>query len=268
MKYTIVIDQLSAIEWGLNLTEAAVFDFLYSVPSWADAKEIGSHIYFLASRNKAIAEIPVVSDKPDTLYRIYRQLEDKGLILYLKDGRNDMIRLTDKGKTWNSEKNPGLTDNPEKNPGELGKKSEKPRKKIRQISILDNNDTNDNYLVESFLKDLIAFIDYVQTQMLIQLKKNFSDNIAEAVYLIEANTFVEYWQSRSWRNKTGKIKDFDATVGTWARNGFNVMSNYSKILIKQKEQEAKASAAGTGFKRISREEQVKPSLPGFKLDEV
>ncbi len=269
MKYTIIIDQLSAMEWGLNLTEAAVFDFLYSIPSWGTAKQIDGHIYYLASRNKAIAEIPVVSDKPDTLYRIYRAIEEKELIVFLKDGRNDMIRLTDKGKTWNSEKNPNSGDNSEKNPVELGKKSELTRKKIRQISILSNNTTIDNnYLVESFLKDLIAFVDYVQNHMLVQLKKNFPENVAEAVYRIESNIFVEYWQARNWRNKIGKIKDFDATVGTWARHVYSVMTNYGKILASQKKEEESKASAGTGFKRINRGEVPRTNFLNLKLDEV
>lgn len=257
------------MQWGLNLTEAAVFDFLYSIPSWGTAKQIDGYIYYLASRNKAIAEIPVVSDKPDTLYRIYRAIEEKELIVFLKDGRNDMIRLTDKGKLWNSEKNPTFGDNSEKNPAELGKKSELSRKKIRQISILDNKDTIDNnYLVESFLKDLIAFVDYIQNQMLVQLKKNFSENVAEAVYRIEANIFVEYWQARNWRNKNGKIKDFDATVGTWARNGFSVMSNYSKILVSSKEQNGKEPGVGAEFKRIDRNQTPRTNFLNLKFDEV
>lgn len=128
MKYTMFIDQIHSIEWGLNLQEAAIFNFLYSVPTWAEAKLIDGKLFYHASRNKAIQDYPIVSEKPDTIYRIYRRLQSAGVIEWMKDGLKDMILITDKGKQWNSsEKNPTFIQ-------ELGKKSDQTRKKIRNSS--------------------------------------------------------------------------------------------------------------------------------------
>ena len=128
MKYTMFIDQVHSIEWGLNLQEAAIFNFLYSVPTWAEAKLIEGKLFYHASRNKAIQDYPIVSEKPDTIYRIYRRLQSAGVIEWMKDGLKDMILITKKGKQWNnSEKNPTLIQ-------ELGKKSDQTRKKIRNSS--------------------------------------------------------------------------------------------------------------------------------------
>jgi DNA-binding PadR family transcriptional regulator len=128
MKYTMFIDQVHSIEWGLNLQEAAIFNFLYSVPTWAEAKLIDGKLFYHASRNKAIQDYPIVSEKPDTVYRIYRRLQSAGVIEWMKDGLKDMILITEKGKQWNnSEKNPTLIQ-------ELGKKSDQTRKKIRNSS--------------------------------------------------------------------------------------------------------------------------------------
>ena len=128
MKYTMFIDQIHSIEWGLNLQEAAIFNFLYSVPTWAEAKLIDGKLFYHASRNKAIQDYPIVSEKPDTVYRIYRRLQSAGVIEWMKDGLKDMILITEKGKQWNSsEKNPTLIQ-------ELGKKSDQTRKKIRNSS--------------------------------------------------------------------------------------------------------------------------------------
>lgn len=122
------IDQIHSIEWGLNLQEAAIFNFLYSVPTWAEAKLIDGKLFYHASRNKAIQDYPIVSEKPDTVYRIYRRLQSAGVIEWMKDGLKDMILITEKGKQWNmSEKNPTLIQ-------ELGKKSDQTRKKIRNSS--------------------------------------------------------------------------------------------------------------------------------------
>ncbi|MBK7337819.1 MAG: hypothetical protein IPJ00_17410 [Saprospirales bacterium] len=126
MKFNINIDQRFCLEWGLNFAEGAVFGILYNLSSWADPVVIDGQIFYHASRNKVMDELPMLTDKPDTIYRIFKHLSDpqRALIQYEKDGRKDLIRLTDRGKTWNSEKNPSLADNSENFPAELGKKSE------------------------------------------------------------------------------------------------------------------------------------------------
>lgn len=73
-------------------------------------------------------------EKADTVYRHLKTLAEKEIIEYIKHQGKDLIRLTEKGKTWNyleinmgeenSEKNPNIDDNSEKNPNELGKISE------------------------------------------------------------------------------------------------------------------------------------------------
>jgi len=128
MKYTISIDQTHSIEWGLSLSEAAMFSFLYSVPSWAEQIFVDNQVWFFASRNKAIDEMPIISDKSDTVYRLYKSLQNKGVIDWKKFGEKDCIRITEKGKQWNSLKTT------------LGKKSEDTRKNIRNNS--ENNPIN------------------------------------------------------------------------------------------------------------------------------
>lgn len=120
MKYNIHIDQVRSIEWGLNLHEAAAFSFCYSVPSWATAITLDGEIWYHASRNKAIEEYPILTLIPDTMYRHYRKLAATDLIAYRKHGKMDLIQITEKGREWNSEKNPNL---------EIG--TEDIRKKIR-----------------------------------------------------------------------------------------------------------------------------------------
>lgn len=135
MKYNILINQAKALEWELNLSEAAVFAFVYELPSWAESMHIDGQPWYFASRNKAIEEVPIITSKPDTMYRLYKSLQDKGLIKWQKVGEREYIQVTDKGKTWN------------KVHPSLGKKSEQSRKIIRDTSeknptyntIIDNN---------------------------------------------------------------------------------------------------------------------------------
>ena len=65
----------------------------------------------------ACKEIPIVSDKADTIYRIYKKLQEKNLIETISFQKKDYVCLTKKGQEW-------YNDNySEKNP-ELGKKSD------------------------------------------------------------------------------------------------------------------------------------------------
>ena len=95
MRYNINIDQRFCLEWGLNFAEGAVFGILYNLSSWADPVVIDGQIFYHASRNKVMDELPMLTDKPDTIYRIFKHLSDpqRALIQYEKDGRQDLIRL-------------------------------------------------------------------------------------------------------------------------------------------------------------------------------
>jgi hypothetical protein len=140
MKYTISIDQTHSIAWGLSLSEAAMFSFLYSVPAWAEQIFVDNQVWFFASRNKAIDEMPIISDKSDTIYRLYKSLQSKGVIDWKKFGEKDCIRITEKGKQWNSLNTT------------VGNKSDDARKNIRKKSennptynsTKDNNTINNN----------------------------------------------------------------------------------------------------------------------------
>lgn len=127
MKYSINIYQINSLAWDLNLSEAAVFTYLFNVPTWADPVLIDGKTFYFAARQKTCQDVPLISDKPDTIYRIYKNLAEKGVIEYLKHMGKDCMRITEKGKGWNSEKNPSSTI-------ELGKKSESTRKIFRKDS--------------------------------------------------------------------------------------------------------------------------------------
>lgn len=133
MRYNISINQPKAIEWGLSLSEAFTFGFCYELPSWADAHEINGKVFYFASRHKVLKELPLLTDKPDTIYRLYKSLDDKGLIKWIKYGHMDLVNITVKGSTWNKF-------NSEKNPSLLGKKSEL----SSEIFPTDNNTSIDN----------------------------------------------------------------------------------------------------------------------------
>lgn len=101
MKYTISIDQVHTKAWELSLNHAFLFCIINDLSSWADEVIIEGKVFYFASRNMIMKEIPTAYSKSDTVYRALMTLKEKGLIDYYKMGRKDLIRLTNKGKQWN-----------------------------------------------------------------------------------------------------------------------------------------------------------------------
>lgn len=139
MQFTLTINQSKALEWGLSAQQAMLFSFLHQVPTWADARQIGDHTWFNISKTKIVKEMPLLTDKPDTAYRMMKQLAKADLLVMTSRDNKTFIRLTAKAISWNrldgSENNPspgngpssqGSENNPtsEKNPSQVGKKSE------------------------------------------------------------------------------------------------------------------------------------------------
>ena len=144
MKYNLSINQVKSIEWELTTSEAILFSWIYELPSWADKIEYQSKTYYFASRHLACKEIPIVSDKADTIYRIYKKLQEKNLIETISFQKKDYVCLTKKGQEW-------YNDNySEKNP-ELGKKSEMNSEKNptnNNTSIYHKNELSFNNLIK------------------------------------------------------------------------------------------------------------------------
>ncbi|WP_122503135.1 phage replication protein [Pseudomonas viridiflava] len=151
MQYTVTINQVKALEWGLNSQQALLFAFVYGCPSWTKPIKTDSGIFFALSKAKIIEELPLLTDKPDTAYRMLKALEEAGLIELSSTSNITLFRLTAKAVEWNqkldgSEKYPSLPSSKgrkkiratsEKNPIKVGKKSEQGSEKSPT-----NQDTN------------------------------------------------------------------------------------------------------------------------------
>ncbi|MDH0335160.1 hypothetical protein [Metapseudomonas otitidis] len=129
MQYTLTISQTKSKEWGLNAQQALLFAFVYECPSWAKPIKNENGVFFALSKAKIVEELPILTDKPDTAYRLLKQLEQAGVIELSHTAGITLVRLTDKGRTWNR----GV-DGSEKFPNDLGKISDVDRKKIRDGS--------------------------------------------------------------------------------------------------------------------------------------
>lgn len=62
MQYTVTINQVKALEWGLNSQQALLFAFVYGCPSWAKPIKTDDGIFFALSKAKITEEIEMVSE--------------------------------------------------------------------------------------------------------------------------------------------------------------------------------------------------------------
>ncbi|VVN46929.1 phage replication protein [Pseudomonas fluorescens] len=156
MQYTVTINQVKALEWGLNSQQALLFAFVYESPSWANPIKTDTGIYFALSKSKIVEELPLLTDKPDTAYRLLKALRDAGLIELSSTCSITLIRLTEKAKEWNrkldgSEKYPTsdaldgrkkIRSTSEKSPSKVGKKSDAGSEKSPTNQGTNNQGTN------------------------------------------------------------------------------------------------------------------------------
>ncbi len=119
MRFSTTLNNQKCMEWEINATQGILVALLYEANAWANEEIIDDKIYYFVSRNLILKELPMFFEKADTVYRNLKVLAEKGIIEYIKHKGMDLIRLTEKGKSWNF-----IENNSEKNPSKFGKKSE------------------------------------------------------------------------------------------------------------------------------------------------
>lgn len=172
MKFSSYIDNVTASKWGMNIQMAYLFDWIYTLPSWADPVVTSTGTFFFASKTKAIEELPLLTDKVDTMYRYYKAIADIGLIDLIKIDGRDYIKLTDKAKIW------GKSGGSEKNPRQVGKKSGKRSEKNPTYkNTIPDKITSDK--INSELKDSESQIPLFDNQKKQRSKSNSKEATTE-----------------------------------------------------------------------------------------
>ncbi len=225
MRYTTYINNVKASEWGLTLQQAYVFSFLYELPSWANHITIKNEVYYFAYRGKACKEIPLITDKPDTMYRYYKQLEHKGLVRFIKIEGKDYVSITNIGKQWNGK----YSEQSENNNSKLGK------------SYKENNPTYNNTRIDKNTKDTFfkkeknssnSDIDNIQEEFnpakehREKLKKKISNKIRFETPDDLGNYIVQKFKTRLENSK--EVKDIPAKKKHEILNRFCELNGYGK----------------------------------------
>lgn len=161
MQFSIFINQARAVEWGLNAQQAMLFAYVYGVPSWADSVVRDGVTFYRIDKAKILGDLPLLTDKIDTVYRLLKALADINLLEMSRNGHHTIVRLTEKALRWNVaqsmpapipvDNSPSAVDKQgrcvavppkisEKNPENIGKKSEK---------ISEKNPTNSSLYINN-----------------------------------------------------------------------------------------------------------------------
>jgi len=217
MRFITTINNQKCLEWEISGTQGALMALLYEANAWAKEIIVDNKVYYFVSKNLILRELPLYYEKVDTVYRHLKVLAQKGIIEYIKQDKKDLIRLTEKGKTWNviktkkeelnSEINPSKIENSDSNPTKLGNKSEK--NSDSNPANKDNiyyKDINNNYIyLYSSPEFKKAYDDYIEMRkskeryspnddytIILQLKNACKDSEKRAIEILQYNTMGKY----------------------------------------------------------------------------
>ena len=194
MKYHLHINQEKAIELGLNLNQAHILDLLCSASTWAEPIVINGEVYYWVARQKVCSELPLLDLKPDTAYRHLKKLAELGVIEYIKDGKKDLIKVSEKGKGYY-----------------VGNKSEKTRKQIRESSEINPTDP---ITIDTTTKDK----DRAKAKRFAPPSLNeVSSYCRERGNSIDPEQFIDFYSAKNWMIGKNKMKDWKAAIRTWEK---------------------------------------------------
>lgn len=113
--YFIVVDLVRSEKYGLNATESnlcSVFNFLLTRKSMnVDGEE-----YYMADYDYVSSLCHLLPDKKDTLQRLYKRIENVGLVKIMKIGSHLYINPSDDMRDWGNQFDNIKSDTTEKNP--------------------------------------------------------------------------------------------------------------------------------------------------------
>lgn len=109
MQFSVIFDQFRTQKHNLTVTESLLASYI-AQSGWAKRETVDGREYIWLSRNKIIQDMPSLPSKPDTIYRLFRKLHDKGLIIYLKHDGRDLVHVLAPLHCWGRHEGPCAPD--------------------------------------------------------------------------------------------------------------------------------------------------------------
>lgn len=130
------LDNVFILKNKLTLQEAYCLEWMLNLSTWANHIIIKNEVYYFAAKSKACEDIPVLTSKPDTMYRYYKKLSEKGFIKTTKIDGKDYVCLLAKCSFWNQS---DYSDDYPNNLGRLSENNSDDYPTYSNINIIDNN---------------------------------------------------------------------------------------------------------------------------------
>ena len=214
MKYNLYINQKQAIELGIkNINQAIIFDLLSNCATWAKPIKSGNDVYYWVARQALCKELPLMNLKPDTMYRHLKALAEIGIIEHIKDGVKDLVRITEKGKSYHhDQKNHYVgnksesSQNSEINPTKHGNKSE------------NNSEINPTYHTTK-LHHTTKHNNIVKSKKFVKpTHDDIKEYLKEKQQQMDIDYFIDYYESKDWMIGKNRMKNWKSAVNNWLRN--------------------------------------------------
>ncbi|OOF39870.1 hypothetical protein BKK49_07015 [Rodentibacter rarus] len=101
MRYSTYINNQKCLDWGLNVNQGALLDYLISIHS--NTRSIQGLVVIAVNYQDICNQLPLYYKKSDTVYRALKALISKGLITYHRidvQNRIEIVSVTEKGLLW------------------------------------------------------------------------------------------------------------------------------------------------------------------------
>ncbi|WP_425054767.1 hypothetical protein [Pseudomonas abyssi] len=89
MQFTVTINQAKALEWGLNAQQALLLAFIHEASGPRNSRPVA------IDKHDIVRELPILTDKPDTAYRLLKQLETAGVVRLESQPKTTVVRFTE-----------------------------------------------------------------------------------------------------------------------------------------------------------------------------
>lgn len=238
MRYSITIDNVFCMKYRLDIKQGYLYAWLRELPTWSEKIIIGNDTWYFASRNKACEELPLLTTKPDTMYRHYKVLSDNEIIYWKKvDGKDYIAFNPIIAQDWNTLKKdelPNTRINVRKNSEENPTNKNIIDNKLNKEALYKLPLSDDNMIYEGQKKTVVReVVDNYKMYLDIQCKNNGVPNDYDNIF-------------NGWWNENG-VKEF-----TNEEHIRNSVSHYIKHLsLKDKKQREKTFAPTSNNRRPS-----------------
>ena len=226
MRFSTFLNNKKCMEWKLNAQQGILFSLLYDCSNWANEIIVEGKTYYFISRNLVINELPMFFEKPDTVYREFKKLFEKGLIKYIKKDKMDLIRITEKGKEWNFS---NFENNSEKNPTYNNTIN------INNTRLILNNN-NYIYSSDEFVEILTEYIQMRKkkkkemTERAIRRLLKKIESITDGINEEKAIELLEIATDNQWQDVYDNAREKNEN----SKNDKKIENNYVKSAVKER----------------------------------